>query len=623
MKQFGTKRIAYVCALAMALCASFAAPAYAKPLAYQMGPVAITADLANNGTLYVTENRTYTFEDASHGVRWKLPQGDYQGRTIRPDVISAGVVDDHGASDAFTLASSKQSHTYAVTDAGSTVEVTLYNAAIGEVTYQIRYALPALATRFQDTAELYWKFVSDGWDQTSNDVSCTINLPIPSGEAVVGQENVWAFGHGTLDATCEVTKTGAAYYVPHVAADAYAEARLLFPAAWLPYATAVDDHAHLESALAEETQWAREADAQRMWARILVWGTCVLIVCVALVTLVVAAHTYRRYKALTRPHFQDPYFRDVPSADHPAVLGSLYHGERAGAREMSATFMRLIDQHVLEFLPEDKKHPAFKVNQAQLAQLKDPIDIAFAKQVLQLESAQEFNMHTLEKFAKKEPGQYKEAVDVWIATVKAAGIRRGFYTSDARVKKAPLITWLVLSAITFVGGALLLNFYAVSESTYLVLLLPLAALVLAAITLGKTPERSAEAIELNAQLRALKHWLLDFTKLKEAVPQDVVLWNKLLIIAVILGVSKEVLEQINVSMPALMQDTRWIYYYPFMWGYGPNRLFYTNFANGVYRSYRASMASVASSPFSSHGLGGGFSAGGGGGFGGGGGGGAF
>ena len=44
----------------------------------------------------------------------------------------------------------------------------------------------------------------------------------------------------------------------------------------------------------------------------------------------------------------------------------------------------------------------------------------------------------------------------------------------------------------------------------------------------------------------MKRWLLDFTDLDEAVPQDVVLWNRLLVMAVVLGVSDQVIEKLGV-----------------------------------------------------------------------------
>ena len=58
-----------------------------------------------------------------------------------------------------------------------------------------------------------------------------------------------------------------------------------------------------------------------------------------------------------------------------------------------------------------------------------------------------------------------------------------------------------------------------------------------------------EGAEVAARCKALKHWLEDFTRLKEAVPGDLVLWNKLLVMGAALGVSKEVLRQLAEAVP--------------------------------------------------------------------------
>lgn len=50
---------------------------------------------------------------------------------------------------------------------------------------------------------------------------------------------------------------------------------------------------------------------------------------------------------------------------------------------------------------------------------------------------------------------------------------------------------------------------------------------------------SREGLEVNAKLRALKKWLEDFTALDESVPQAVTVWNRLMIMAVILGVAEK------------------------------------------------------------------------------------
>ena len=112
------------------------------------------------------------------------------------------------------------------------------------------------------------------------------------------------------------------------------------------------------------------------------------------------------------------------------------------------------------------------------------------------------------------------------------------------------------------------------------------------------------------------------------MPQDVVLWNRLLVMAVVLGVSEKVIAQLKVAAPELYETlsadpySPW-YWYAF-WGPGHYSTPMDAFGKSVESAHSVSTAALAKSMESSGGgFGGGFSGGGGGGFGGGGGGGAF
>ena len=175
-----------------------------------------------------------------------------------------------------------------------------------------------------------------------------------------------------------------------------------------------------------------------------------------------------------------------------------------------------------------------------------------------------------------------------------------------------LIAFVPVGSIFFTDGAQV-------NITAAVISVPI---VLVGIGVGLTFRRfTPEGAEVAARCMALKHWLEDFTRLKEAVPGDLVLWNKLLVMGVALGVSKEVLRQLAEAVPADLRNSDDFYdNYPCYWWYyhhygteSPLDSF-----DDVYHETIRELAS--SSDSSSGGSGGGFSGGGGGGVGGGGGG---
>ena len=102
-----------------------------------------------------------------------------------------------------------------------------------------------------------------------------------------------------------------------------------------------------------------------------------------------------------------------------------------------------------------------------------------------------------------------------------------------------------------------------------------------------------------------------------------VLWNRLLVMAVVLGVSEEVISQLKMAAPQLLQSSAMASTYGWFYGGGPSMPM-RSFSDAASKAHSVSTAALASSSDSSGGGGGGgFSGGGGGGFGGGGGGGAF
>ena len=141
---------------------------------------------------------------------------------------------------------------------------------------------------------------------------------------------------------------------------------------------------------------------------------------------------------------------------------------------------------------------------------------------------------------------------------------------------------------------------------------------------------SAEALEIKAKLEALKKWLCEFTLLEEAPPTDVIVWNRLMVAAIALGVADKAIKNLEIAAPEVLQNPD--FYPTYLWCYGfhsgmhsPLQAFAATADNAVKAAgTELSKQEIAQSSFSSgSGAGGGFSSGGGGGIGGGGGGGAF
>ncbi|MCI6506734.1 MAG: DUF2207 domain-containing protein, partial [Olsenella sp.] len=290
--------------------------ALASDRSYQITQVDIDATVDADGTLHVVETRTFDFDGSFNGVYWDIPTGynPNNGQEVEINVTSAGE-STAGSLLAFQLSDSDEDGTYSISDRGSIQRLKIYSAHRNEkAKFTIAYDATGIATRWQDTGELYWKFVSDGWDVESQNVTCTLHLPVPAGEGVTPGQNVRAWGHGPLDGSVSFSGSDVIFTASGVGTDEYAEMRVTFPQSWLS-GLLQSSAGRLDSILSEEQQWADEANARRTRARILVWGTGALATIAAVGTVVLALLKKRKYDRDNEPDFKDKYFRDVPTSD--------------------------------------------------------------------------------------------------------------------------------------------------------------------------------------------------------------------------------------------------------------------------------------------------------------------
>ena len=645
-------RMALVFVILALLIVAVPTRALAKDRSYSIDQVDIDATVSASGALSVRESREFDFDGSFNGVYWKIPSGTYEGRAITPQIGEVGEY-RNGSFVAFERSNSGENGTYEVTEAGSYVKVKIYSAHRNEkAVFVINYTDDGLASRYQDTSELYWKFVSDGWDEESKNVTCRVHLPVPAGEAVSGGENVRAWGHGPLDASVLFDGNEVVYTRPGVGSSEFAEARIAFPAAWLSGAPAMASN-RLDTILSEEQKWADEANAKRAMARTINFALGGVGVVLSVFSVIYAVWTLRKYKAAHKAQFDDKYFRDVPTNDHPAVLGALYHDGKPTSSDLTASLMRLTDIgamkldlvkiHKKGFMGREKVEEDYCVTELKSyrkvrgADAAEEIDgktmrllfgrLAPLSDRTEAEGAEKGKLFfsDLERIAKKHPSAYSDAYKSWEDYVSDRAAARGFFTDESGVSTNALVVMAVLNILGAIAMFLLWLFDVLMPLiAFPVLGVHVIAIVVLFTIFSKLDDLSPEAVEVKAKLEALRRWLKDFTRLKEAVPNDVILWNRLLVMAVVLGVADEVIEQLKVVAPQMLEDPNIMPVYGWYYYGGPRGMPVHAFDNSMSTAHHVSTAALSSSSSSSGGGGGGgFSGGGGGGFGGGGGGGAF
>lgn len=629
-------RFASVCVLVTL--ALLLLPVAAHADGYSMTQTYISATVEADGSLTVVEGRQFDFDDDINGVFWEINTGtNQQGGTAGVDVLS--VEGEDTAFNKVDSANKGDSGVYTVEQTGDGVRIKVFSPheSGDSAIYYVSYTMTGAVMNWADTAELYWKFVGDGWSADSDDVEMEVYFAnAAAGTAVVKGDNFRAWGHGPLtgDVSLDADEPMVTYTIPCVHQGEFAEARIAFPGDWVPQLTASGEE-RMSTILSEEKEWADEANARRAHARMIANALAVLSVVAAVVftgTIVMLKLRKRKPK----PLFQDEYFRDVPSADHPAVLSALMSWNEVPDQAYIATLMKLTDDRVIKLeqatvtkakkglLGREKEEQTYRVTVSDagwksakgIDHMVLKVFFAGAKPDENGDRSRTFD--ELQHYVKQHATPVGDRLEDYQNTVKGKLEARELIASDGTVA---LVAGLVLGIIIVfdILGSLFYTDFADANVGAAMISIPVT---IVGFVLSCTFRRyTSEGAEVAARCKALKHWLEDFTRLKEAVPSDLILWNKLLVMGVALGVSKEVLRQLAEAVPADLRNSDDFYdNYPCYWWYYHH---YGNESpldsfNDVYHETIRELAS--SSDSSSGGSGGGFSGGGGGGVGGGGGG---
>lgn len=631
-------RFASVCSL-VALALLLLLPAAAHADGYSMTQTYIGATVEADGSLTVVEGRQFDFDDDINGVYWDINTGtNQQGGTAGVDVLS--VEEDDAAFSRVDYANKGDSGVYTVEQSDGSVRIKVFSPHESDdsAIYYVSYTMTGAVMNWADTAELYWKFVGDGWSANSDDVEMEVYFADGAiGTPASKGDNFRAWGHGPLtgDVSIDADEPMVTYTIPCVHEGEFAEARIAFPSDWVPGLSASSEE-RMPTILSEEKTWAEEANARRARARMIA-NTLAAVSVVAAVTFtgVIVVLKLRRRKP--KPLFQDEYFRDVPSADHPAVLSALMSWNEVPDQAYIATLMKLTDDRVIkleettetkkkDLLRREKEERTYRItvtDEAWKAAKKDGIDrdvlkVFFAGVKPDKDGVRSRTFSELEEYASERAESVGDKLEDYQNTVKGELADREYVASDGIVAMVFGLVLGILIAFIPVGSI----FFTDGAQANIIAAIVSVPIVLVGIGVSRTFRRfTPEGAEVAARCKALKHWLEDFTRLKEAVPGDLVLWNKLLVMGVALGVSKEVLRQLAEAVPPEVREADGFYdNYPCYWWYYHH---YGNESpldsfNDVYHETIRELAS--SSDSSSGGGGGGFSGGGGGGVGGGGGG---
>ncbi len=484
-------------------------------------------------------------------------------------------------------------------------------------TYTIRYVVARAITLGTDVGELYWQFLGKDHPGVGR-VDITIDVPgsFPVATATTPPTDssvTRAWGHGPRQGTLAVEPSRVMLSVTGVPAGRFVEARVAVPASAFsgdavsgPRLPTIlkEEGTFVDQTLAEDSSRdGSPSNATEDVGNVIGPGAGIL-------GLAGLGALWARFG---REPKVDPmigeYWRE-PLDDPPAVvLANLAKGTVPLGPAIGSTLIDLAQRGFLTITEErhERLGPDEVIHRLRWKG-KPTAGIA------------PFERELLEHVFLGKDEVTTDDVTAWATANRAEAkafaadfrkkITEAYNAESYRVgKRGGPMGWL----LGLVGAIALTGFISARLGGHLALVAYITAGVVLIVGLNAINNRTQHGADEAAKAESLKRFLKDFSNLKEAPAGHLILWERFLVYAVTLGVSKELLQGLQTRLPAVANDPNYGIWYAA--AAGPGRRF-----DGIdaFPGTFGAKAATALVPPSKSGSGGGFSGGGGGGGGGGG-----
>lgn len=313
----------------------FLLPAAILAKSYSIDRIRIEAELLANGHLRIQESRTYSFKGRYSWADYRLPL-DQVG------VVRNFELRDEGGR--FVASSDESPGTYQLQSDKDEFYVKWFYSARNETrTFELSYEVTDVASLYDDTAVLYYKFIGEANAKPVADVDISLKLSQPADTT-----NVRAWAHGPLWGELQFDRGLLRLSVSPLPAETFWEVRALLPKGWLPDASVRKSGEVRDAIMAEEAEWARQANERRKEARERMrqqaenerkaWPFAIALAAFAFLSWSVLYVKYGRGFKVPYHHKMDS---TIPEDLPPTLAGYLYYQKQVHGGLLVATLLDL------------------------------------------------------------------------------------------------------------------------------------------------------------------------------------------------------------------------------------------------------------------------------------------
>lgn len=573
----------------------------------------IDAEIKTDGSMVVKETIVWDIVEDLNGVyRDILTYNEANPTNSASDiVVNSVVVNGKEFSYSYNTLFNGANGKYNVNELGNGKQIKIFTPSSDEYKETvITYTLKNVVVEYNDTAELYWNFIGNGWEYGIDDVNIKIKLPCDS-------EDLGVFAHGPLHGYSTITaKDEVLISVSNLRSGEEVDVRLLFDTSLVNTNKKVSVD-KLDSILEKEAKLAIEANRKRQIAKYAFFISITVVIIAVLIPIMVYFNAKKKaYKAT----FNGKYYRELPEDYGPAVMNKVLNGAMGSVSsyDMLATLLDLVRRKYIQIesiYKSGKKKPTdynLKLIKTDLEDLND-LEKHFIQELIFVDTTEIALKELGKKNSKSMKAKSKavEAYKKWEELIKKEAENKDLII-DTKGKNTKGILLCVLAIILCLAVAIFgfVGFYDDIISVGMVsLMITFYSSIFIGFKITDLGLRTQKGVEHKAMWKAFKKFLQDFSKLDEHEYKSIVIWEHFLVYATALGISREVIKQLKIVFPTEFEENSSMFSTYITMGILSDSSTFSSFES----SFSSATATAFSAPSSSSGSGGGFSGGAGGG----------
>jgi len=421
----------------------------------------VDASLMETGDLRISEDITYEFNDEFNGVYRDIVLDKTSGvADVKVAMVNDSSLSDYslvsdaenGDRDVFTLEKEKNK-----------IIIKIFSPSEDETkTFRISYIVNKVAVKYNDTGELYYKFLGKE-NETSID-NFIVNISLPDGDDT---DKIKVYAHGPKNGVIEqINPDLYRLKVENVSSNVFIEARILFPAEFIVASTNIENQDRYQEAMDEEAAFQKKLvrDVQRRNAARGLFNNVTLVISVlSAFALMIVWYQCRRHKnnEILTTEFSDLTADSTPAA--AAYITGMFYDSNA----IFATILDLFRKGYLRIGGKDDSTNLLRNDNFVIYKIKDA-DLSLVSHeryfmnwlFYDMGNGNEVSTNDIKYYSKHSSQKFLESQATWKKKIKAEAEQLGYYDHGKKAQGSILVVLSVLHFVLGIVTAVLGSLYA-------------------------------------------------------------------------------------------------------------------------------------------------------------------